>query len=159
MSALAAAAAAATVIVSLHCWSFTEGQELKRWCQRVRLMEAMGPLFITGELDLNANRLDAELEVKKLQQLVWKLEWQNEQLRNRSGGSSGHSLNLLVPGPKWCRPSSGPSLRSESVLGSLQTQEDQPDHYLAGDEPSLLDELELLDLNSLSFSDESDETW
>lgn len=130
-------------------------------------MEAMGPLLraaLTAELDLNANQLDAELEVKKLQQLVWKLEWQNEQLRNRSGGSGRPSPNPLVAKPSRCQPSSAPSLLSESVSGSLETPEDQQDYFLAqcgenGDEPSLLDELELLDLNSPSFSDSSDETW
>lgn len=111
-------------------------------------MEAVGPLLRpvqTGELDLNANRLDAVLEVKKLQQLVWKLEWQNEQLRNRSVRFGG------------------PSLLSEPVLSSPETPEDQLDYFMDQcgentDEPSLLDELELLDLNSMS-TEESDETW
>lgn len=142
-------------------------RNLKPWCYRVRRMEALGALLrpaLTAELDLNANRLDAELEVKKLQQLVWKLEWQNEQLRNSSGGSGGPSTNLRVAKPSWCQPSSAPSLLSESGSGSLDAPEEQQDYFLAQcgehiDEPSLLDELELLDLNSPSFSDESDETW
>lgn len=125
-------------------------------------MEAVGPLLrpaLTAELDLNSNRLDAELEVKKLQQLVRKLEWQNEKLRNHSGASGGQS-----PDPGWCQLASVPSPLSGSVLGSLESPEDQLDYFPDQcvenrDETSLLDELELLDLYSMSCSDESDETW
>lgn len=121
-------------------------------------METVGPL-----LDLNANPLNAELEVKKLRQLVWKLELQNEQLRNLSGSPP----HLLATERDRCRPIRAPSVQSESMLGWLDAPEDQRDgldrlwaQYRGdGAEPSVLDELELLDLNSLSCADESDETW
>lgn len=168
------AAAAATD----HCESFRPElycSALNFWnrtlCATVSgRMEAVESLLrpaLAAELDLNANRLDAELEVKKLQQLVRKLEWQNEQLRNRSGGSGEAAPNLPAAGLGWCQPTSAPSLLGESALGSLEVPEDQLDgldYFLAqcggdGAEPSVLDKLELLDLNSLSCSDESDETW
>lgn len=134
---------------------------------RMEAVESLLRPALAAELDLNANRLDAELEVKKLQQLVRKLEWQNEQLRNRSGGSGEAAPNLPAAGLGWCQPTSAPSLLGESALGSLEVPEDQLDgldYFLAqcggdGAEPSVLDKLELLDLNSLSCSDESDETW
>lgn len=133
-------------------------------------MEAVGAQLrpaLAAELDLNANRLDAELEVKKLQQLVRKLEWQNEQLRYRSESSVGAAPNLLAAEPDWCQPTSAPAMLGESTLGSPEVPEEQLDgldYYLAqcggdGAEPLVLDNLELLDLNSLSCSDESDETW
>lgn len=133
---------------------------------------------MVADVDCNSNSLNAELEVKKLQELVRKLERQNEQLRSRAGGSVGP--HDLPPAPSralgstggYCLPSPAPSLLCESALGSFEGPEESLDYFLphcgadgaAGEaedraEPSVLDELELLDLNSLSCSDESDETW
>ncbi|XP_035807380.2 SLAIN motif-containing protein 1-like isoform X5 [Amphiprion ocellaris] len=114
-----------------------------------------GPMV--PELDCNSNSLKAELEVKKLQELVRKLERQNEQLRTRAGGPHATAGGLSLP---------------PAALLAFGPPE-EPFHYFhphgAGDgaaaaeedaaEPSVLDELELLDLDSLSCSDESDETW
>uniref|UniRef100_A0A3Q3SZ05 SLAIN motif-containing protein 1-like n=1 Tax=Mastacembelus armatus TaxID=205130 RepID=A0A3Q3SZ05_9TELE len=102
---------------------------------------------------VDSNSLNAELEVKKLQELVRKLERQNEQLRTRVSGP-------LSP------------LLCQSSLGSFAFPDEPFDYFhphTAGDgaaaavedgpEQSVLDELELLDLDSLCSSDESDETW
>lgn len=132
------------------------------------------------EVDCNSNTLTAELEVKKLQELVRKLERQNEQLRSRAGGCPAGPLPL--PSSSYVLGSSGgyclPSLPSPSLceasLGPFAPPEETFDYFLphtsedgaaaageaeVGSEPSVLDELELLDLNSLSCSDECDETW
>ncbi|XP_053722064.1 SLAIN motif-containing protein 1 isoform X3 [Synchiropus splendidus] len=99
------------------------------------------------ELDCNSNTQNAELEVKKLQQLVLKLERQNQQLRNRANDLPGPLPSLLG------RVS--PQLLGEDLL-YFQPSEDGAageDGY----ETSVLDDLELLDLDSTS--EESDETW
>ncbi|XP_008291775.1 SLAIN motif-containing protein 1-like [Stegastes partitus] len=128
------------------------------------------------EVDCNSNSLNAELEVKKLQELVRKLERQNEQLRTRAGGCTGgpHALPpsavcVLGGAGGLCLPS--PALLSLGPFGPPEEPFDYFHPHGAGDgaaaageaedaaEPSVLDELELLDLDSLSCSDESDETW
>ncbi|XP_039997679.1 SLAIN motif-containing protein 1-like isoform X2 [Xiphias gladius] len=140
-------------------------------------MEAavLNPAIMT-EVDCNSNTLNAELEVKKLQELVRKLERQNEQLRTRASGRSGGPP--VPPASPACAlgsaggyrlPSPLPTLLCQTSLGSFALPEEPFDYlrpHTAGDgaeedgaEPSVLDELELLDLDSLCRSDESDETW
>lgn len=140
----------------------------------------LNPAVMT-EVDCNSNTLNAELEVKKLQELVRKLERQNEQLRTRASGCSG-GPHMLPPSPAcvlgsaggYCLPSPLPTLLCQSSLGSFTPPEEPFDYFHPhtpgdgaaaageaedGSEPSVLDELELLDLDSLCCSDESDETW
>ncbi|XP_030266133.1 SLAIN motif-containing protein 1-like isoform X3 [Sparus aurata] len=138
-------------------------------------MEAavLNPAMV-ADVDHNSNSLNAELEVKKLQELVRKLERQNEQLRTRATGTYGGGGGFCLSGPL-------PALLRQASLGSFVPPEEHFDYFLPhtggdgaagededeededeeedGSEPSVLDELELLDLNSLSCSDESDETW
>ncbi|XP_042261169.1 SLAIN motif-containing protein 1-like isoform X2 [Thunnus albacares] len=142
-------------------------------------MEAavLNPAIMT-EVDCNSNTLNAELEVKKLQELVRKLERQNEQLRTRASGCAGGPHVLPIPPAcvgGYCLPSPPPTLLCQTSLGSFALPPEEPFDYLhrhtAGDgeaaageaedasEPSVLDELELLDLDSLCCSEESDESW
>lgn len=140
-------------------------------------MEAavLNPAIMT-EVDCNSNTLNAELEVKKLQELVRKLERQNEQLRTRASGCTLGPHALGTAGG-YCLPSPVPTLLCQSSLGSFLPPEEPFEYFhphSAGDgavaaageaeaedgsEPSVLDELELLDLDSLCSPDESDETW
>ncbi|CAB1434642.1 unnamed protein product [Pleuronectes platessa] len=119
------------------------------------------------ELDCNSNCLPPELEVKKLQQLVRRLELQNEQLR-ASGCSAGPTPGFGLGSPGAYRLH-GPLL----ALRCLSSPEEPFDYFQshgAGDgasepgedeaEPSVLDELELLDLEVLCCSEEEEEeTW
>ncbi|XP_059184147.1 SLAIN motif-containing protein 1-like [Centropristis striata] len=128
---------------------------------------------IMTEVDCNSNTLNAELEVKKLQELVRKLERQNEQLRTRASSCSG-GPHVLPPSSGcglggaggYCLPSPLPTLLCQASLGSFAPPEEPFDYFQSGgdgaedgSEPSVLDELELLDFDSLCCSDESDETW
>ncbi|TNN39855.1 SLAIN motif-containing protein 1 [Liparis tanakae] len=124
------------------------------------------------ELDCNSNTVNAELEVKKLQELVRKLERQNKQLRTRCSSPTS-VCTLGTAGGGYRLPSPLPTLLCRSSLGSLSPPEEPFDYFHSGGdedeeddeeeddgyEPSALDELELLDLDSLGCSDESDETW
>lgn len=130
------------------------------------------------EVDCNSNTLSAELEVKKLQELVRKLERQNEQLRTRAGGCAG-SPHALPPSPAcvlggaggYCLHSPLPALLP---LGSFAPPDEPVDYFQshiaadgaagAGEEEedgalTVLDELEVLDLDAVCSSDQSDETW
>ncbi|CAJ1087773.1 putative SLAIN motif-containing protein 1-like [Xyrichtys novacula] len=126
-----------------------------------------------------AGLLTPDPRVKKLQELVRKLERQNEQLRTRAGGGvpptgppSSTPAAVLKGG--FCRT----TLLCQPGLGSLESPEEEPFQYFhhphsggggggAGEEEeeeeeqeeSVLDELDLLDLDSLSCSDQSEETW
>ncbi|XP_062236732.1 SLAIN motif-containing protein 1-like isoform X1 [Platichthys flesus] len=119
------------------------------------------------ELDCNSNCLPPELEVKKLQQLVRRLELQNEQLR-ASGCSAGPTPGFGLGSPGAFR------LHGPLLALRCHSPPEEPFDYFqphgAGDgasepgedeaEPSVLDELELLDLEVLCCpEEEEEETW
>ncbi|KAK2857060.1 hypothetical protein Q5P01_005795 [Channa striata] len=133
-------------------------------------------LALMPEVDCNSNSLNAELEVKKLQELVRKLERQNEQLRTRASCCAAEPRALppsapcaLGGGGGLRLPSPLPALLCQAPVGPFAPPEDPFDYFHPhggdgaeaedGADASLLDELELLDLDYLCSLDESDETW
>lgn len=98
---------------------------------------------MTTEADCNSNFL----EVKRLQELIRKLERQNEELRIQTtdctGGQRSPRFHLLSPQTDY--------FKLHIAGDKAETGEKEGD--VGG---SVLDEVELLDLGSL---DEDEETW
>ncbi|XP_063281896.1 SLAIN motif-containing protein 1 isoform X2 [Pelobates fuscus] len=143
---------------------------------------------------------NAELEVKKLQELVRKLEKQNEQLRNRASAVSnctasphlllqqpapalhqaGTCLSMARPASGLCLPSPVPTLLCTSTVGGSLYPPEGMSYYSArqpfscmsvaegpqqhvhsatpGATTSMLDEVEILDLEDGYCSDD-DDNW
>ncbi|XP_077958498.1 SLAIN motif family, member 1b isoform X2 [Gasterosteus aculeatus] len=117
------------------------------------------------QVDRNGNTVNAELEVKKLQQLVRKLERQNAQLRTRAGPPGGYrdpgGSRLHSPPPSCgsVSPPGEPFGCFPPYAGGDGAAVEEEEEDGGGSEPSVLDELELLDFDRLRCADESDETW
>nr|XP_046174372.1 SLAIN motif-containing protein 1-like isoform X1 [Oncorhynchus gorbuscha] len=134
----------------------------------------MNPQIMT-DVNGNSNAANAELEVKKLQELVRKLERQNEQLRTRANGCTGNP-HILPPSPaymagSYCIPSPLPTLLCQSSLESFFPL-DEPFEYFHSHhvdtaleteadymERTVLDEVDILDLDALFSIEDSEATW
>ncbi|XP_036420689.1 SLAIN motif-containing protein 1a isoform X1 [Colossoma macropomum] len=134
-------------------------------------------LQMMADVNGNSKVMDAELEVKKLQELVRKLERQNEQLRTRANTanscpSAGHLCSnsscseLLTAGQFYTGnyPVSSPSVTGS--FGPHTTEELYPYFHPQreaennGCERTALDEAEILDLSALLPIDgEAEDTW
>uniref|UniRef100_A0A3Q2CEM3 SLAIN motif family, member 2 n=1 Tax=Cyprinodon variegatus TaxID=28743 RepID=A0A3Q2CEM3_CYPVA len=122
--------------------------------------------------DINSN-INADLEVRKLQDLVKKLEQQNEQLRSRStmfsssGAMSAHHRPLSA-GYDPSSLSAGTGLAgfpgvgfggSGSYGGPLENNLYNAGGFTADGETSILDEVDILDLEDMDCLNEDEDSW
>uniref|UniRef100_A0A673H3X3 SLAIN motif family, member 2 n=1 Tax=Sinocyclocheilus rhinocerous TaxID=307959 RepID=A0A673H3X3_9TELE len=119
--------------------------------------------------DINSN-INADLEVRKLQDLVKKLEQQNEQLRSRSsllssssssGGLSGNTRP--VSAGYDCPGAAAAGLAGFNGVGfggsrGLASYYDSLD-FIEDGETSVLDEVDILDLEDMDCLNEEEDSW
>uniref|UniRef100_A0A8C1WAT8 SLAIN motif family, member 2 n=1 Tax=Cyprinus carpio TaxID=7962 RepID=A0A8C1WAT8_CYPCA len=126
--------------------------------------------------DINSN-INADLEVRKLQDLVKKLEQQNEQLRSRSGRLYNSSSSGGLPGNTrpvsagYDYPGAAVGLAGQSYHGSSYGAGYDSDNascaadyydsldFIEDGETSVLDEVEILDLEDMDCLNEEEDSW
>ncbi|XP_069746416.1 SLAIN motif-containing protein 1a [Narcine bancroftii] len=114
------------------------------------LLKAMGA---TGEV---GSKVSAELEVKKLQELVRKLEWQNEQLKSRANAAAAPLQVYLGSGARHLPPA--PALLLSPPQGLAYPQPGGTHCPESRAARLLLDEVDTLDLENGRCSGNED-SW
>ncbi|XP_058643281.1 SLAIN motif-containing protein 1a isoform X2 [Onychostoma macrolepis] len=119
------------------------------------------PQMMMADVNGNSKIMNAELEVKKLQELVRKLERQNEQLRTRANAANNCTSSARL-GPDTGNYCLSPSYTPSFGLSDEHYPYFQPQSVTGTDEDdaTVLDEVEILDLHVvLPIDGESDYSW